>query len=759
MIHHKLASLFFVSTCLLAISVPGLAQPLYQDPAAPIPARVADLLGRMTLDEKIGQMTQANKGSVNPSSDIQTYFLGSVLSGGGEAPASNTPVAWADMIDGYQNHALSTPLQIPLLYGVDAVHGHNNVVGATIFPHNIGLGATRNPELVRQAAEVTAIEVAATGANWTFAPAVSVARNEWWGRTYESFSEETSLVSELGVAAMLGYQGTDLTADTSTLATIKHFGGDGGTANGVDQGNTILSEADLREIHLAPYIDAIAAGARTIMVSFSSWNGLKVHGDPYLLNDVLKVEMGFDGLLVSDWAGVNQIDGNYYVAVRTAINAGIDMVMVPYDYRGFINTLRAAVNAGDVSMARIDDAVSRILTVKFEAGLFEDPYAQRHLLPAVGSAAHRSVARQAVAESLVVLKDAPGLLPLSKDLTHIHVSGKNADNLGNQCGGWTISWQGSSGTTTIGTTIRQAIEDTVSPGTTVSYSLNGSGAAGADVGIVVVGETPYAEGNGYDTDLRLSAEDIDAIDNVRLAGVPVIVILVSGRPMYVEARLPEWDAFIAAWLPGTEGHGVADVLFGDVFPTGTLSHSWPRDSAVPVNVGDSNYNPLFPFGYSIHVDGDRDNDFLTDLWEARNGLDPYDDGTVNPDFGATGDPDGDGGDNLYELESGTNPRLASSIFRVTSIETLNTGSQDVARITINTVPGQLYTIEFTDGALTDPLGWAPFANPANGFGTWLESGDSESSFTFVDDYSAAASGSASPGKRFYRVSSAPGGGN
>jgi beta-glucosidase len=459
----------------IAIPAAGThAQFTYQDPDASIDDRVSDLLARMTLDEKIGQMTQANIGSVNPSSDIATYYLGSLLSGGGEAPANNNPTAWADMIDGFIDISLTTRLQVPLVYGIDAVHGHNNVIGATIFPHNIGMGATMNPDLVRQAAAVTAVEVAATGAHWTFAPAVSVARNEWWGRTYESFSEDPSLVSQLGVASMQGYHGEDLTAADSVLACIKHFAGDGGTENGVDQGNTILSEEDLRAIHLAPYVDAIEAGARTIMVSYSSWNGLKLHGDSYLLNDVLKEEMGFDGLLISDWAAVDQVNPDYGIAVATAINAGIDMVMVPYDYKNFINTLRNAVNGGQVSMDRIDDAVSRILTVKFEAGIFEEPFASRSLLDKVGSPEHRQVARQAVAESLVVLKDDDSLLPLDKNLTRIHVAGPNADNLGYQCGGWTIFWQGGSGDITTGTTILEGISNAVSPGTNVTYSLDGS---------------------------------------------------------------------------------------------------------------------------------------------------------------------------------------------------------------------------------------------------------------------------------------------
>ncbi|NDV62926.1 carbohydrate-binding protein [Puniceicoccales bacterium CK1056] len=747
----KTASNLLVATCLLACATAAMAQPVYLDPTASVSDRVDDLLSRMTLDEKIGQMTQANIGSVSPKSDITDYYLGSLLSGGGEAPATNSPLAWADMIDDFQDYALATTLQIPLLYGIDAVHGHNNVYGATIFPHNIGLGATRNPDLIRQTAEVTAIEVAATGAHWTFAPAVSVARNEWWGRTYESFSEDTALVSEMGVAALQGFQGTDLTADTSILGTVKHFAGDGGTDNGIDQGNTILDEATLREIHLAPYVDAIAAGARTIMVSYSSWNGVKLHGSQYLLTDVLKGEMGFDGFLISDWAGVDQVNGNYSVAVITAINAGVDMVMVPYNYINFITTLRNAVNAGQVSQARIDDAVRRILTVKFESGLFETPYADRHLLGQVGSAAHRAVARQAVAESLVVIKNDNQLVPLAKDLSRIHVAGKNADDLGNQCGGWTISWQGSSGATTIGTTIRQAIADTVSPGTTVSYSLDGSGAAGADVGIVVVGETPYAEGAGDDTNLSLDPSDLAAINNVRAAGIPVIVILVSGRPMYIESHLPNWDAFIAAWLPGTEGQGVADVLFGDVFSTGTLSHSWPKDFSVPVNFGDAGYDPLFPFGFSIYVEGDMDGDNMTDLWEVRNAFDPYDDGTLYPLLGPAGNPDGDIGDNLYEFESGTDPHSASSVFKVMSFQVDSAAPQDNAQVTVTTVPGYIYTIEYNDGDLENPSSWNAFTNQDNGIGTWLETSATESTFTFIDDFTPDTSGSGTLTKRFYRV--------
>ncbi|MCU0788733.1 MAG: glycoside hydrolase family 3 C-terminal domain-containing protein, partial [Verrucomicrobia bacterium] len=473
-----------------------------------------------------------------------------------------------------------------------------------------------------------------------------------------------------------------------------------------------------------------------------------------LLTTVLKGELGFDGFLISDWAGVNQIDPNYSNAVVKSVNAGMDMVMVPDQYKNFLKYLKGAVLAGRVSTNRIDDAVRRILTVKFEAGLFEHPYAQRQLLADVGSPAHRAVARQAVAESLVVLKDDNHLLPLATNLTRIHVAGKNADNLGYQCGGWTISWQGGSGPITIGTTIRQGITAAVSPGTTVTYSLNGTGAAGADVGIVVVGETPYAEGAGDNANLFLSASDLSAINNVRAAGIPVIVILVSGRPMFVESELPNWDAFIAAWLPGTEGQGVADVLFGQTFPVGILSHSWPRNNQIPVNLGDPGYNPLFPCGYSIYVNGDIDSDGLPDRWEAMHGLDPYDDGSINPDFGAAGNPDGDAGDNLYEFSTGTHPQLAGSIFRIVNVQPQSVTNPPSVRIVAHTVPGYQYGIDYAEGPMAGSLTWIPFANQANGVGSWIETSGAETNHTFIDDFTPATSGGAPAGdSRYYRVRS------
>jgi beta-glucosidase len=556
---------------------------------------VADLIGRMTVDEKIGQITQAERGYLVTENDIRDYFLGSVLSGGGSAPAGNNPASWADMCDRYQSRALETRLRIPLLYGADAVHGHNNLRGAVIFPHDIGLGCTRNPSLVEQVERATAEEVAATGVRWTFAPCIAVPRDERWGRTYEGFGETPDLAAMMAPAAVRGFQ-----AAGSVLACAKHFLADGGTAGGRDQGDARISEAELRAIHLPGYQAAIAAGVGSIMVSFSSWNGVKMHANRYLLTDVLKGELGFQGFLVSDWAAVDQLPGDESQRIETAMNAGLDMIMVPQRYREFAATLRSLVAAGRVPMTRIDDAVRRILLQKVRVGLFERPMADRSRAGDVGGAAHRDLARDAVRQSLVLLKNDGRVLPLSKGAVRIHVAGKSMDDIGNQCGGWTITWQGGSGSTTPGTSILQAVRAAVSAGTSVTSSLDGSGAAGASVAIVVVGETPYAEGLGDRTDLSLGADDVGVVERVKAAGVPTVVVLVSGRPMILGRALSLADAFVAAWLPGTEGQGVTDVLFGDHAPTGKLSHSWPRSmQQIPVNVGDGSYDPLFPYGYGL----------------------------------------------------------------------------------------------------------------------------------------------------------------
>ncbi|NOZ04630.1 MAG: beta-glucosidase [FCB group bacterium] len=586
---------------------------VYENPAKTVDDRVEDLLSRMTLDEKIGQMTQVDRQFLERDSDIATYFLGSLLSGGGSTPAENRPQAWADMYDRYQKIALSSRLGIPILYGIDAVHGHNNVVGATIFPHNIGLGCTNNPDLVERVSRITALEVAGTGIDWTFAPCIAVPRDERWGRTYEGFGEEPGIVARLGKAAVRGFQTAELGNPGGILACAKHFVGDGGTKWGTgrngkaDRGDTQISEEELRAIHLPGYLSAIEEGVGSIMASYNQWNGTYCHASKFLLTDLLKEELGFQGFVVSDWEGIDQIPGDYKSDIITAINAGIDMVMVPgavpfggEPYTRFIKLLKEAVEEGSVPVSRIDDAVRRILRIKFQMGLFENPYTDRSLTDKIGSPEHREVAREAVRQSLVLLKNNNGLLPLSKRAGRILVSGKNADNLGNQCGGWTISWQGGSGPVTEGTTILEAIREAVSPTTEVVFSIDGSGVKNADAAVVVVGETPYAEWEGDKDNLALDENDLETIRRIKNAGIPTVVIIISGRPLIIEPDVADWDALIAAWLPGTEGQGVTDVLFGDYNPTGKLSMSWPRSmSQIPINVGDKKYDPLFKYGFGL----------------------------------------------------------------------------------------------------------------------------------------------------------------
>ena len=593
---------------------------LYKNPELPVIDRVRDLLSYMTLEEKIGQMTQVDRqflesDSVTPAAsvnDIGTYYLGSLLSGGGSTPSKNFPKAWAEMYDGFQKIALSTRLGIPMIYGIDAVHGHNNVVGATIFPHQIGLGCTNNPQLVEDVNRATAVEIAATGIDWDFAPCLAVPRDERWGRTYEGFGETPDIVKKMAGAAVKGLQSDQLGNPTSILACAKHFIGDGGTVWGtgmnkkIDRGDTRVTEQELREIHLPGYLHALEAGVGTVMASFNQVNGDHCHGNKYLLTDLLKKELGFEGFVVSDWEGIDQIEGDYKFDIITSINAGIDMVMVPgaakwggQKYTDFINLCIEAVNEGSINESRINDAVARILKIKFEMGLFEKPYSDKSLLSKVGSKEHRKIAREAVRQSLVVLKN-DGVLPLSKDLGHIHVAGKNADDLGNQCGGWTITWQGESGPLTKGTTIYEAIQIAVSSFTNVTFSKDGSGAKGADVGIVVVGETPYAEMEGDQESLALDKKDLATIDRIRKAGVPVVVIIVSGRPLMITDELDKWGGVIAAWLPGSEGKGITDVIFGDYNPTGRLSVTWPRNMAqIPINFGDTDYDPLFEYGFGL----------------------------------------------------------------------------------------------------------------------------------------------------------------
>jgi beta-glucosidase len=577
--------------------------------------QVKQLLSQMTLDEKIGQMTQAEQDAIKDLNDIETYFLGSILSGGNSDPkAGNSLVAWTDMYNRLQRRALKTRLGIPILYGVDAVHGHSNVLGAVIFPHNIGLGCTRNPAIVEKAARITAEEVRATGINWTFAPCVTVPQDERWGRTYEGFSEDPDIVKVLGRAAVRGFQGSDLGNPLSILACAKHYVGDGGTTAGtgldvggsmrLDQGDTRVDEATLRRIHLPGYITTVKAGVGSIMPSYNSWNGIKCSANKHLLTEILKQELGFEGFLISDYNAIAQITQDYKNAVAISINAGMDMAMEPNNYRVYFKTLKELVNEGKVPMSRIDDAVTRILRVKFAMGLMDksrSPLADRSLHKTFGSPEHREVAREAVRQSLVLLKNQNKILPVSKQTTRIHVAGSCADNIGNQCGGWTVAWQGQSGdVTTGGTTILTAIKNTVSSSTKVTYSVDGTGAEGASLGIVVIGERPYAEFMGDNGSLTLPNEDIETFNNMKKAGIPVAVVLISGRPIMINDILERSDSFIAAWLPGTEGQGVADVLFGDYKPTGKLSYTWPRNiSQIPINFSDKVYDPLFKIGFGL----------------------------------------------------------------------------------------------------------------------------------------------------------------
>jgi beta-glucosidase len=595
---------------------PTTAVAAYQNPDLPTADRVEDLLARMTLAEKVGQMTLVEKNSIE-ADDITALTIGGILSGGGGYPQPNTPESWAEMVDGFQAAALASRLEIPLIYGVDAVHGHSNVVGTVIFPHNVGLGAANDPDLIREIGRVTALEMIATGIYWNYAPVLAVPRDIRWGRTYEAYSENTEQVSRLATAFMRGLQGDDLAAADTALATPKHYVGDGGAVWGssttgnyrIDQGVTDVDEATLRAVHLPPYEAAIAAGARSIMISYTSWGGLKMHAHQYLITDVLRGELGFDGFIVADWAGVDQISNDYYTAVVTAMNAGIDMNMVPYDYQRFIETMLAAVENGDIAEARIDEAVRHILTVKFDLGLFERPYSDPSLLPLVGSAEHRALAREAVAKSLVLLKNEGGILPLAKETPLLLVGGPAADDVGIQSGGWTIEWQGRSGDITPGTTIIEAIEAAVSPETTVIYDRFGHFNDAPDdqsgVCLAVVGEPPYAEGQGDSADLRLPANDVRLLTRMAESCEQLVVVLLSGRPLIISDQLEAWDALVAAWLPGTEGQGVADVLFGDSPFSGTLPLTWPRSvEQLPFDFDNlDTADPLFPYGFGLVGDG------------------------------------------------------------------------------------------------------------------------------------------------------------
>lgn len=569
-------------------------------------AFVDSLIQEMTIDEKIGQMTQVDQQFLNEISDISKYGFGSLLSGGGSTPQVNEPKAWAEMYDLYQREALNSRLKIPLLYGIDAVHGHNNVVGATIFPHNIGLGATRDAKLVESVARATALEVAATGIDWDFAPCLAVPNDFRWGRTYEGFSENTELVTELGNAAILGYQSANINNPNSVLACAKHFIGDGGTLFGtglngkIDRGNLAISEEELRKTHLPPFKKAVESGVATFMAAYNTWNDVRCHANKYLLTDILKDELGFKGFVVSDWAAIEMIPGDYKSDIIISINAGIDMIMVPgavkfgnESYEKFMRLFKESIEDGSIPISRVDDAVKRILLIKKQSGLFDRPFSDQQLLSHIGSQKHREIAREAVRKSLVLLKNDDDLLPLPKNGKTIIVAGRGADNIGMQSGGWTISWQGEMENKTEGTSVLEAIKSAVDPSVSVQYSKDGRNVEG-DVAVVVIGEEPYAEMEGDREDLSLNKKDLDVIKHLKSKNIPVVVILFSGRPMIITNEIDQWDSLLAAWLPGTEGQGISDVLFGDYSPTGKLSFSWPKSvDQLPISKTD---DYLFDFG-------------------------------------------------------------------------------------------------------------------------------------------------------------------
>lgn len=604
----------FTTTMLLSNVFPaGAAEgnvPTYLNSRASVEDRVKDLLGRMTLEQKVAQMVQGER-KATTTEDVKNYQLGSVLSGGGSLPANNTAEGWADMIDAYQDAALSSELKIPILYGVDAVHGHNNVYGATIFPHNIGLGATGNEQLVEKVGQAVAKEVRATGVNWTFAPTLGIPHNERWGRTYEAFGENTELVAKMGKAYIKGLQGENpdrtLKRDDKVIATAKHYIGEGLTQNGTNQGNVVISEEDfqkaLKEELLPPYKAAVDAGVRSVMVSYNSINGVKCHANADLITKVLKQDLGFKGIVISDYDGIARIEGTSQKdKIARAINAGVDMSMESTAWKGFMTDLIALVNEGKVSEERIDDAVTRILTVKFEMGLFEDPYAQRDLLNTVGSSEHRELSRQAVRESLVLLKNDNDVVGQLKNKKNILVAGKSADDIGIQSGGWTITWQGSSGNITPGTTILQGIKESVGDDVKVSYNKRGRASVDNDVAIVVIGETPYSETDGDRTPdkLTLDADDLLTLKNIKETNpnLPVVVVLVTGRPITIADQVEDFDGLVAAWLPGTEGQGVADVLFGNYDFTGKLTMTWPW-YAEDITSKHEEGKALFNYGFGL----------------------------------------------------------------------------------------------------------------------------------------------------------------
>ncbi|GHF78001.1 glycoside hydrolase family 3 protein [Thalassotalea marina] len=589
-----------------------------------IERRIDKLIASMTLEQKVAQMMQPEIRDITVE-DMRRYGFGSYLNGGGSFPNNNkhsTPADWIKLAEDMYQASIDDSLDgisIPTMWGTDAVHGHNNVIGATLFPHNIGLGAANNPTLIEQIAQVTATEVMVTGIDWVFAPTVATVRDDRWGRTYEGYSEDPEIVKKYAnaiVKGLQGHAGKDFLADNRVISTVKHFIGDGGTVAGDDQGDNIDSEQTLFDVHAQGYVGGLSAGAQSVMASFNSWHGEKIHGSKYLLTDVLKNRMGFDGFVVGDWNGHGQIAGCTNDNCPQAVNAGLDMYMVPTDaWKGLMQNTIKQVNQGIISQARIDDAVRRILRVKFRAGLFDKPSPAKRLFSGktelIGAEAHRKIARQAVRESLVLLKNKNNILPLSPK-KHILVAGDAAHNIGKQSGGWTITWQGTNNANTDfpgGSSILDGLKSQITAaGGQVEFNEQGKYSTKPDVAIVVFGEEPYAEGHGDRANLayqRSKKTDLALLTKLKADGIPVVSVFISGRPMWVNPELNASDAFVAAWLPGSEGKAIADVLLTDANGmvqhdfVGKLSFSWPKTADQMVNRFDKDYSPLLPYGFGL----------------------------------------------------------------------------------------------------------------------------------------------------------------
>ncbi|KAG8387040.1 hypothetical protein BUALT_Bualt03G0211700 [Buddleja alternifolia] len=619
--------LLFASWVGTVVTQDSAINTLYKDPKQHMNTRIQVLMDQMTLEEKIAQMAQIDKRQVTAET-LKDYSIGSLISAAGATPHENhsaTPEDWVDMLNDYQRGSLSSRLGIPMLYAIDSVHGHNSLYRATLFPHNVGLGATRDPELVKRIGAATAIETRATGIPYVFSPCIAVCRDPRWGRCYESYSEDHQIVEQM-TEIINGLQGEIppnsrkgvpyIGGRDKVAACAKHFVGDGGTIHGIDENNTVIDWHGLLSIHMPGYYHSIIKGVATVMVSYSSWNGEKMHGNRNLITNFLKGTLNFKGFVISDWNGVDRMtypwSSNYSNSLLKAINAGIDMVMVPPNITEFLNIVTSHVNNKLIPMSRIDDAVRRILRVKFTLGLFENPLTDYSLVDQIGSQAHKDLAREAVRKSLVLLKNEANannpLLPLPKKTSKILVAGSHANDIGLQCGGWTITWQGISSKnltdgTTAGSTILSGISAAVDPSTEIVYSENPDDALlkenNFSYAIVVVGEPPYAEGSGDNLNLTIPEPGLSTITNV-CRSTKCIVVLISGRPLVIEPYLSSINALIAAWLPGTEGQGVADVLFGDYGFTGKLPRTWFKTvDQLPMNVGDKHYDPLFPFGFGL----------------------------------------------------------------------------------------------------------------------------------------------------------------